>query len=174
MTKEETLTLLRMIKAIWPKTFECDGATVAAWESSLRECSFDDCRTALKRYQNPKNDDEAKRFAYAPVPSNIYRFVCEDADRRRGIESAVMNKARRATGYYPCNSLEEREKAPMLFFERCMAQENPIKAADQLSRWLFSLTHESEGAIDKETRKTFVRFQNSIITEIEGFTFNDE
>jgi hypothetical protein len=55
-----------------------------------------------------------------------------------------------------------------------MAQENPIKAADQLSRWLFSLTHESEGAIDKETRKTFVRFQNSIITEIEGFTFNDE
>lgn len=174
MTREETLTLLRMVKAVWDRTFEFDGTTAAAWESSLRECSFNDCRAALKRYQNPKDSEEAKRFAYAPVPGVIYALAQEEVKKRNGIESAVMNKARRATGYYPCNSLEEREKAPMLFFERCMAQENPIKAADQLSRWLFGLTHESEGAIDKETRKTFVRFQNSIITEIEGFTFNDE
>lgn len=174
MTKEETLTLLKMIKAAWPTfklTEENVSETVNAWESALRGCSFDDCRRALKRCQNPKDGEEAKRFAYAPVPGTIYAFVKEIEDERISVSTEVSSCARRAVDNFPSNGEEERRDGKNLFYDRCMAQPNPSKAAFALEEELNSLCKKAQEYKDEETGEDYVKYLKPVTEIISEYTF---
>lgn len=138
MTKDEAKQFLIMIQATWSR-FEITTKTIGAWCSPLADIAFEDCVKALKRYQNPKNDEEAKRCAFAPHPGDIYA-LCKEIERDRlSVESEVRSCARRAVDNFPSNGEQEREQAKGMFYGKCMEQREPVKCARALEHELDEL-----------------------------------
>ena len=164
MNKDETRQLLAMIAATWPK-FAVTKAAIDAWESPLRECDFEDCKAAIKRYQNPRNEEEARRCAFAPHPGDIYAICKTLTEERIAITTEVRSCARRAISRFPSKGEDEQKEAFDLFCRKCFAEDNPARAARILESELDAVREiaESENKMDKLKTITMV---------IRGFRFD--
>lgn len=172
MNKDETRQLLAMIAATWPK-FAVTKAAIDAWESPLRECDFEDCKAAIKRYQNPRNEEEARRCAFAPHPGDIFAICREIEGERVTVESEVRSCAARAVGRFPAKE-NEREAARELFYAMCMKQSNPVRTARLLEQYLNDTLREAETNFDKETGRYYIDILDPVEKVIKEASVYDE
>ena len=149
MTREEVKEFVKSIKVVWPK-FDASNVTVDAWFPPLEKLSYEDCIKALLLYQNPRNDEEIRRCAFAPHPGDIYALVKEIEDERISVRTEVLSCARRAVDNFPSNGEEERRDGKNLFYARCMAQPDAARAARVLERELDETRKVAANTVDKD------------------------